>query len=389
MDRNVVGTEANKLVSQLMLSFARDTGLDPPQDRPRRYLWTDAFAVCNYLGDHQMSRSAQALELAERLIGQVHCTLGRHREDDRREGWISGLSEDSGGEHPTVRGLRIGKQLNERLPHELPDPHLEWEQDGQYYHYLTKWMHALAQTGRMMHKRKYIEQAIELARAAHRAFVYASPFGGLRMYWKMSIDLSRPLVTSMGQHDPLDGYLTYLEIEDASRAFGPGGALDEEIKEMKVVLDQSYFVTDDPLGIGGLLSDTCRAAQLLERGTLDDDALLESLARASVVSLEALAQGHMLDYPAEARLAFRELGLSVGLRSIGPLQASLETLEGKDGRLAEMIDTLSQYVPLADQIESTWVGKGHRESCTWVDHKDINAVMLATSLEPNGFLILG
>ena len=54
-----------------------------------------------------------------------------------------------------------------------------------------------------------------------------------------------------------------------------------------------------------------------------------------------------------------------------------------------MIDTLSQYVPLADQIESTWVGKGNRESCTWVDHKDINAVMLATSLEPNGFLILG
>ena len=28
------------------------------------------------------------------------------------------------------------------------------------------------------------------------------------MYWKLSIDLSRPLVASMGQHDPLDGLVT-------------------------------------------------------------------------------------------------------------------------------------------------------------------------------------
>ncbi len=33
------------------------------------------------------------------------------------------------------------------------------------------------------------------------------------MYWKMSIDLKRPLIPSMGQHDPLDGYITYNEIQ--------------------------------------------------------------------------------------------------------------------------------------------------------------------------------
>jgi hypothetical protein len=31
------------------------------------------------------------------------------------------------------------------------------------------------------------------------------------IYWKMSIDLSRALVPSMGQHDPLDGFVTYVQ----------------------------------------------------------------------------------------------------------------------------------------------------------------------------------
>jgi len=37
-------------VQEIMQDFARSTGLDPPTPSPKRYLWTDAFAVCNYLG---------------------------------------------------------------------------------------------------------------------------------------------------------------------------------------------------------------------------------------------------------------------------------------------------------------------------------------------------
>jgi hypothetical protein len=33
------------------------------------------------------------------------------------------------------------------------------------------------------------------------------------MCWKMSIDLSRPLVPSMGQHDPHDGYIIYSQLQ--------------------------------------------------------------------------------------------------------------------------------------------------------------------------------
>jgi hypothetical protein len=46
------------------------------------------------------------------------------------------------------------------------------------------------------------------------------------MVWKMSTDLSRPLVASMGQHDPLDGLITCVQLETtaaplSSAAQGP------------------------------------------------------------------------------------------------------------------------------------------------------------------------
>src|SRR5512141_2256506 len=113
-----------------MLDFAKRTGLDPVGERPRRYLWTDAFAVCNFLELHRRTDDQRYRELAIRLVDQVHTTLGRHRGGGRRSGWISGLEEGEGAKHPTVGGLRIGKKLNERGRDEPPDPDLEWEQDG-------------------------------------------------------------------------------------------------------------------------------------------------------------------------------------------------------------------------------------------------------------------
>jgi hypothetical protein len=120
-----------------------------------------------------------------------------------------------GDKHPTRGGLRIGKEINERSPNEPSNERLEWDRDGQYYHYLTKWMHALNKTSMITGNIKYIEWAMELAKTAHKYFTYLSNQGiRKRMYWKVSIDLNRALVPSMGQQDPLDGYLTYNEIQN-------------------------------------------------------------------------------------------------------------------------------------------------------------------------------
>ena len=165
----------------LMDAFAERTGLTSGR-RPQRYLWTDAFAVCNYLGLARATGEPRYMELALRLVEQTHHTLGRHRHDAPRSGWISGLGEREGEAHPTRGGLRIGKDLPERGPDDAFDERLEWDRDGQYFHYLTKWMHALDQVSRATKNPRFSTWAHELAATAHRAFSYTSKTdGALRM----------------------------------------------------------------------------------------------------------------------------------------------------------------------------------------------------------------
>lgn len=151
----------------IMLDFAAATGLSDPLREPRRYLWTDAFAVCNYLELYAQTGEGKFLQLALKLVDQVHQVLGRHRKDSLHSGWLSGLDEEQAQQHPTRGGLRIGKQLDERNIGEPVDKALEWDRDGQYFHYLTKWMHALNRVSQVTGKSIYKQWALELARAAH------------------------------------------------------------------------------------------------------------------------------------------------------------------------------------------------------------------------------
>jgi len=88
----------------------------------------------------------------------------------------------------------------------------EWNKDGEYYHYLTKWLQALSKLFVVTGDRKFLEFGVELVDGVHSRFTY-SRGTRKRMFWKMSIDLSRPLVPSMGHHDPLDGFITYYQLD--------------------------------------------------------------------------------------------------------------------------------------------------------------------------------
>ena len=379
-----------------MASFASSTGLvgDLP---PRRYLWTDAFAVCNYLGLARSSGEDRYLALALRLVDQVHEVLGKHREDDSRRGWISGLPPEEGANHPTAGGLRIGKPKPERPPGESPHPREEWERDGQYYHYLTRWMHALERTHAATGDPDLLRWALELAGAAQRAFVRHDRVQP-RMVWKMSIDLSRPLVPSMGAHDPLDGLLTLC----ALRAAAPDDAdpLRDEIIELAAMCEGRRWATDDPLGTGGLLVDLRRAVRLAGRWPFETgeaegspdwrgNEVAAGLLRDAAVSLDAIAATRMLQDPAEGRLAFRELGLAVGLAALERLEtgdvAKLPS-RAADSEPAELLEALRSRLPLREDILAFWLDPGHRRGGTWTDHRDINRVMLATALAPDGYL---
>lgn len=323
-----------ELAVDLMDGFAGRTGLTSSRPQ-RRYLWTDAFAVCNFL-------ALDRLDLALALVDRVHHVLGRHRDDDERRGWISGLSDARGETHPTAGGLRIGKLLPERDADEPISERLEWERDGQYFHYLTKWMHALDQVARVTGDPMPAAWARELADTARRRFVHGS-----RMYWKLSIDLSRPQVASMGHHDPLDGYVTELELGL------PGDAY-------RALIDPRGLATADPLGLGGLLVDAYRLG-MLGRDPQMRDAVLE----AAQCGLLGYSEWPDHRLAAGYRLGFRELGLAIGLAA---------------EPLAER---------LRDEIVAFWREPANRRVASWCEHEDINDVMLATALVPDGFLAHG
>ena len=381
-------TKATGLARKYMQDFARTTGLDPPGNQPRRYLWTDAFAVCNYLGLFKGSGDLSCRELAVRLIDQVHHVLGRYRDDDPRDGWISGLLPEEGELHPTIGGLRIGKSLPERQSGDPYDEHQEWDRDGQYFHYLTQWMHALNQAGMITHNPVYSTWAIELARTAHARFTYRAG-GRTRMFWKMSTDLSRPLVSSMGQHDPLDGLVTYAELHLAAGNNMGQQVLEPEMADMEGMVRTMPLATEDPLGIGGLLSCSARLARLTKWGGNPYPVLLESVPAAALHSFESFTRAHCLDLPARSRLAFRELGLSIGLAGIESLPAFIEKnslLFKTQKSFMYSVQALQDYVPLKESIEKFWLEEENQRSTTWIEYKEINMVMLAASLAPAGFL---
>jgi hypothetical protein len=370
------------VATELMTGFAERTGLTSGQP-PRRYLWTDAFAVCNLLGLGRQPGGGRHVELALRLVDQVHEELGRFpRDDRRRSGWISGLPEPEGAAHPTRGGLRIGKPLPERSPTEPFDPELEWDRDGQYFHYLTKWMHALDQAARWTSQARFHVWARELAETAHRAFAYGPP-DQRRMIWKLSVDLSRPLVGSMGQHDPLDGFVTCAELEATAPASERAPSLADAASDFAAMLDARSLATTDPLGLGGLLFDAFRLAQLRT-----ERALVTELLRAAVAGTRHFLAETNLRAPAQRRLAFRELGLSIGLGAVPMIGAdALETTLDAAGR--SFLGELEQLAPLRAELESFWLRLENRRTATWIEHADINDVMLATSLAPEGFLTLG
>ena len=61
---------------ELMLRFEERTGLRSARPQ-QRYLWTDAFAVCNFVGLARATGDGHYLGLALALVDRVHDVLGK------------------------------------------------------------------------------------------------------------------------------------------------------------------------------------------------------------------------------------------------------------------------------------------------------------------------
>lgn len=369
---------SNAEAIRIMADFADRTGLSSDA-APRRYLWTDAFALCNYLELYRETGAERYRALAEKLIDQVHHVLGRHRQDDERSGWLIGLPDEEGALHPTIGGLRIGKPLPERGPDEPFDDRLEWERDGQYFHYLTKWIDALGRAAVLLNERNYCVQAAELAKAIVGPFVRRSPTGrAIGLSWKMSADLSRPLVSGMSPHDSLDGYVTY-RVATVICQFPEAGQLGSEISLLRELSADVGWATADPLGIGGLLLDAFRLANLpgLQDG---DEHLLENILVAAEAGLEQFLRSGALQEQPRRRLAFRELGLAIGLQSLSAIEAAASRSGVLTANMAASLQALAALARVENIIVDFWSAPKRWNDSTWQDHLDINEVMLVTGM---------
>jgi len=151
------------------------------------------------------------------------------------------------------------------------------------------------------------------------------------------------------------------------------------------------WTTDDPLGIGGLLSDACRLTQLIIKSGIGFDNMLKDLLQSADRGLHYFMQSDPMKMPPEYRLAFRELGLVIGMHGVGIMKDMIRL--GKD-RLADarkteaLVAKLSAFQPVAENLEDFWLAPEHQKVGTWNEHLNINSVMLATSLIPEGFLLI-
>lgn len=301
----------------------------------RRYLWTDAFGVLAYTSianayeAKEMPQEAEKYRRAsDKLIETVHKCLGSPRSNEKADQMKIDASSPTG--HV---GLRIGKVQSKKVT----DYGMTY--DGMYFHYVDKWLLALARAG-------HIDEGIRIAKSCFPAFFDpgdGSGFdGGIR--WKLSVDSTAPpSLRSAGASDDTLVALIVFSILEANRSSEENStSLKNEIKLLKnALVGYRPRVTDDPLGWG------------LEAMY---DQFLAGQPRAQVLASIHKSALH----PSHLSLPFRLYGAMIGAKLAGDAVAPSEKVD--------------ELITLSLAHEEKAAKSGNEE------HSSINRVMLAMCL---------
>ena len=117
--------------------------------------------------------------------------------------------------------------------------------------------------------------------------------------------------------------------------------------------------------------------------------MLKSLLEDIDISLQVFIKHNTLNLSAKDRLAFRELGLAIGLSAIPLMQTSINQNTERFKHINQLTILLTQilrFYPLCDFIKVFWSESKNRTVNSWTEHADINNVMLATCLAPDSYL---
>ena len=334
-----------------------------------RYLWTDAFGVLNFVTEAARCAEAgdeegreDALSAAEALVEAVCAVLGRPRSSDlpmarspreplrgaRDEG-----ADGSGEARPAerYRGLRIGK----RLASAASDPGMAL--DGMYFHYVDKFVFALARLGDALGgaetKRgaRIVAEACAVVQDVHDLFVERAEaseaseplrrttLGGpdattnaagdakrkpknenVGIRWKLNVDGTpvRGLPPTRLSSDAVSGAVAWSAASRlALRGARPGPAREaslaretEDMRDMAARLRPA--VSLDPLGWGMQMWESQwvpAATDLAERGAPEWSAFAAALRASARVPGGDFASGRLGELP------FRAYGAFLGARA--------------------------------------------------------------------------
>ncbi|CAM9119303.1 unnamed protein product [Phaeothamnion confervicola] len=223
----------------------------------RRYLWTDAFGVLNFVSMAERAREQAAAAAAPApasgsavsagastgsggsecdagrvhlcaavlLIDAVHQTLGRPSSPR-----FPMLADESGHPRSTgYKGLRIGKAKSRRGS----DAGMEY--DGMYWHYMDKWLFALLRCSQATDDPALLEDAVRIIRQVHEHFIVRRERDGraIGLHWKLDVDLSpiRGLETALPGDDALSAWVVYsLILQEVKRHLSAdGGGVGDEM----------------------------------------------------------------------------------------------------------------------------------------------------------------
>jgi hypothetical protein len=98
------------------------------------------------------------------------------------------------------------------------------------------------------------------------------------------------------------------------------------------------------------------------------------------VGLQHFRRQGSLQLPPSRRLAFRELGLAIGLQALSAIAAAADRSPSLARAVAPHLEALLTNAGIERQIVEYWTDPQHRDDWTWREHRDINEVMLATAL---------
>jgi hypothetical protein len=178
-----------------------------------------------------------------------------------------------------------------------------------------------------------------------------------KMFWKLSMDLSQPIVDSEGNLDPIDGYVTYTRLQETS---DDHHVLDEELAALKKIVDDKVenYSSSDVLDLGMML---WTVHWLVPQPTWPVSALWPAKLQHRVFEhlFVAIKNFRLFYLSKEKRLACREFGAALGLRTAVPLiNKMLEYHASINPGDLKTIESFNALKAMPDQILDKWEEAG-------------------------------